>query len=283
MARICHSCGKRPAFGQSRSHSMVATKRRFDVNVQKVRIVESGRSEARLRLHALPQGGQGHEGLAGGRGTPWPIRASSASASSSRLLSRSLNRGGEEVNDLNVFPVADGDTGDNMALTLRAVLHRARQPLHAGRDRRDRPRPDRRLRRPRGAARRARQLRRHPEPADPRRRRGADLAARASWSTRCWSPPPWRAPPTARTARCATPPRARSSRSCARWPRAPRVRSRTWPSRACSTASTTRRRTRCSPTCSSTRWTPARRPSSAAPSCCRSCARRASWTPAATA
>jgi uncharacterized protein len=29
----------------------------------------------------------------------------------------------EEVNDLNVFPVADGDTGDNMVLTLRAVLH----------------------------------------------------------------------------------------------------------------------------------------------------------------
>jgi DAK2 domain fusion protein YloV len=28
----------------------------------------------------------------------------------------------QEVNDLNVFPVADGDTGDNMAHTLRAVL-----------------------------------------------------------------------------------------------------------------------------------------------------------------
>ncbi|HTR90015.1 MAG TPA: DAK2 domain-containing protein, partial [Solirubrobacteraceae bacterium] len=28
----------------------------------------------------------------------------------------------QEVNDLNVFPVADGDTGDNMVLTLRAVL-----------------------------------------------------------------------------------------------------------------------------------------------------------------
>jgi DAK2 domain fusion protein YloV len=28
----------------------------------------------------------------------------------------------EEVNDLNVFPVADGDTGDNMALTMRAVI-----------------------------------------------------------------------------------------------------------------------------------------------------------------
>jgi uncharacterized protein len=28
----------------------------------------------------------------------------------------------DEVNELNVFPVADGDTGDNMVLTLRAVL-----------------------------------------------------------------------------------------------------------------------------------------------------------------
>jgi uncharacterized protein len=28
----------------------------------------------------------------------------------------------QEVNDLNVFPVADGDTGDNMAMTLQAVL-----------------------------------------------------------------------------------------------------------------------------------------------------------------
>jgi DAK2 domain fusion protein YloV len=29
----------------------------------------------------------------------------------------------QEVNDLNVFPVADGDTGDNMALTMRAVMN----------------------------------------------------------------------------------------------------------------------------------------------------------------
>src|SRR3712207_2870388 len=28
----------------------------------------------------------------------------------------------QQVNDLNVFPVADGDTGDNMLLTLRAVV-----------------------------------------------------------------------------------------------------------------------------------------------------------------
>lgn len=43
MPKVCHSCGKGPAFGQSRSHSMVATKRRFDPNLQKVRIEERGR------------------------------------------------------------------------------------------------------------------------------------------------------------------------------------------------------------------------------------------------
>ena len=50
----------------------------------------------------------------------------------------------EEVNDLNVFPVADGDTGDNMALTLRAVLTSS-TACPAGRHRRDRPRRDRGL------------------------------------------------------------------------------------------------------------------------------------------
>ena len=43
MAKVCHSCGKGPAFGQSRSHSMVATKRRFEPNLQKVCIQENGR------------------------------------------------------------------------------------------------------------------------------------------------------------------------------------------------------------------------------------------------
>ena len=38
----------------------------------------------------------------------------------------------EEVNDLNVFPVADGDTGDNMALTLRAVLDELDRLTNAG-------------------------------------------------------------------------------------------------------------------------------------------------------
>jgi uncharacterized protein len=38
-----------------------------------------------------------------------------------RAAAAHLEERRQEVNDLNVFPVADGDTGDNMALTLRAV------------------------------------------------------------------------------------------------------------------------------------------------------------------
>ena len=42
VAKVCFNCKKGPAFGHSRSHSMVATKRRFNPNLQKVRIVENG-------------------------------------------------------------------------------------------------------------------------------------------------------------------------------------------------------------------------------------------------
>ena len=42
MSKVCSSCGKGPAFGQSRSHSMVATKRRFNPNLQRVRIFVAG-------------------------------------------------------------------------------------------------------------------------------------------------------------------------------------------------------------------------------------------------
>jgi large subunit ribosomal protein L28 len=42
MARVCSACGKRPQFGNNRSHSMRATPRRFQVNVQKVRILKDG-------------------------------------------------------------------------------------------------------------------------------------------------------------------------------------------------------------------------------------------------
>ncbi len=39
MAKVCHSCAKKPSFGHSRSHSMRATKRRFNPNLQKVRVL----------------------------------------------------------------------------------------------------------------------------------------------------------------------------------------------------------------------------------------------------
>ena len=43
MSKICVSCGKAPAIGNNRSHSNRATKRRFDPNLQRVRIQVDGR------------------------------------------------------------------------------------------------------------------------------------------------------------------------------------------------------------------------------------------------
>src|SRR4051794_28394726 len=87
-------------------------------------------------MHALPEGRQGHEGgltasRFRSRGTRPPLRGihpvvpdpslvrfrSAVAAAYAELEARR-----QEVNDLNVFPVADGDTGDNMAMTMRAVL-----------------------------------------------------------------------------------------------------------------------------------------------------------------
>ena len=87
----------------------------------------------------------------------------------------------QEVNDLNVFPVADGDTGDNMVLTLRAVLaeldrlqgaDETRTIDEIGREEIVQSVARAALLGARG------QLRRDPLPADPRRRRGARLAPR---------------------------------------------------------------------------------------------------------
>jgi large subunit ribosomal protein L28 len=39
----CETCGKTTAFGQSRSFSMKATKRKFKPNLQRVRVLEEGR------------------------------------------------------------------------------------------------------------------------------------------------------------------------------------------------------------------------------------------------
>jgi large subunit ribosomal protein L28 len=39
----CENCGKTTTFGQNRSFSMKATKRKFRPNLQKVRVLENGR------------------------------------------------------------------------------------------------------------------------------------------------------------------------------------------------------------------------------------------------
>jgi large subunit ribosomal protein L28 len=43
MSKVCAICGKKPSFGNNRSHSMVATKRRFDPNLQRVRALIDGK------------------------------------------------------------------------------------------------------------------------------------------------------------------------------------------------------------------------------------------------
>lgn len=42
MSKVCVTCGKKPSFGNNRSHSMVATRRRFEPNLQRVRILLKG-------------------------------------------------------------------------------------------------------------------------------------------------------------------------------------------------------------------------------------------------
>jgi large subunit ribosomal protein L28 len=43
MSRKCYVTGKSPSFGNKRSHSLRATRRKWGVNVQKVRILVDGK------------------------------------------------------------------------------------------------------------------------------------------------------------------------------------------------------------------------------------------------
>jgi large subunit ribosomal protein L28 len=44
VSKVCAICGKKPSFGHNRSHSMVATKRRFNPNLQRVRVLLGGKA-----------------------------------------------------------------------------------------------------------------------------------------------------------------------------------------------------------------------------------------------
>ena len=99
----------------------------------------------------------------------------------------------QAINDLNVFPVPDGDTGTNMSLTIQTAVTELRrvEPVHTGGGRQDHGlRP---------AAGRPRQLRRYPVPAVPGHEQGVQGAGTRR-TAHSWPPPCRRAspPPTAR-------------------------------------------------------------------------------------
>jgi len=58
MSKICVTCGKGPGFGQNRSHSNRATKRRFDPNLQKVRISLEGQTQSAYVCTRCLKGGK---------------------------------------------------------------------------------------------------------------------------------------------------------------------------------------------------------------------------------
>jgi large subunit ribosomal protein L28 len=43
MSKICELCGKRPQVGANVSHAHNVTKRRFNPNLQRVRVIHEGR------------------------------------------------------------------------------------------------------------------------------------------------------------------------------------------------------------------------------------------------
>jgi fatty acid kinase len=81
-------------------------------------------------VHAVPEGRQGSESPltdpAGPRAAAPPTPESDPSLLRFRAVLEAglaaLEARRVQINELNVFPVPDGDTGDNMVLTLRAVL-----------------------------------------------------------------------------------------------------------------------------------------------------------------
>ncbi len=57
MSRSCDICGKGPSFGNNVSHAHNITKRKWDVNLQSVRIIENGATKkARVCTSCLKSG-----------------------------------------------------------------------------------------------------------------------------------------------------------------------------------------------------------------------------------
>jgi large subunit ribosomal protein L28 len=63
MSKVCAVCGKKPSFGHNRSHSMVATKRRFEPNLQRVRVLLGGKRQRAYVCTRCLKGGKVQKAL----------------------------------------------------------------------------------------------------------------------------------------------------------------------------------------------------------------------------
>ena len=81
MSRVCSICGRKPGFGNNRSHSMAATRRRFDPNLQRMRVLVDGVAKRAYVCTRCIKAGKVHKALERCRA---PLRA--------RRVGRSLGR-----------------------------------------------------------------------------------------------------------------------------------------------------------------------------------------------
>jgi large subunit ribosomal protein L28 len=63
MSKVCSICGRKPGFGNNRSHSMAATRRRFDPNLQRMRVLVDGIAKRAYVCTRCIKGGKVHKAL----------------------------------------------------------------------------------------------------------------------------------------------------------------------------------------------------------------------------
>jgi large subunit ribosomal protein L28 len=58
MSRMCEVCGKKPLVGHNVSHAHNITKRRFNPNLQKVKVLQKGRAKKMMVCTSCIKSGQ---------------------------------------------------------------------------------------------------------------------------------------------------------------------------------------------------------------------------------
>ena len=262
MAKVCHSCGQGPGVRQQPKPLDGGHEAALRSEPPEGADPRGQGAAARVRLHALPQGRQGHQGPLAGRARrarvgpqprPLPRRVEGALAHlesrragdqrPQRLPGRRRRHGRQHGADAAGVPGGGRPAGRrSTGRSTRSAATRSSSRSPA----------------PRCWARAATAASSSPSSsaAPPR----SSSRAPASSSTRCSSAPPWRARPSAPTPRSARRPRARCSPSCATWPRTSRRDLAHMDDAAAGAGRRGRRAGRaCSPTSSRRRSSPARR------------------------